>query len=162
MPISRDPDTLRIPAFMRRKRLRTKIPKLEVTEEYLASKSVIKKRPVRAQSKKRQTQRPIARAARKKKATVDFAPPILKVKTKVLSNVGTITHYYDKIKVGVIKLSRALRVGDEITFETADGRCTQVVASMEVDRHPVFRATRGQEIGIKLSKSPRIGSKVSV
>ncbi|MFA6521045.1 MAG: hypothetical protein WCT53_01530 [Candidatus Gracilibacteria bacterium] len=80
------------------------------------------------------------------------------VKTKI---IGSVTHYFEKIHVGVISLSGILSVGDCITYETADGESyEQVVDSMEIDREPVFKAGKGSEIGIKLNAIPRIGCEV--
>lgn len=89
---------------------------------------------------------------------VDFSDS--KIPSKKTQKIGTVTHYYEKIKVGVIKLSKILCVGDSIKYETADGTCEQLVQSMEIDRQPVFRAAKGKEIGIKLKKQPKLGSRV--
>jgi len=92
---------------------------------------------------------PQARTPRKK---------VTSVKTKI---IGSVTHYFEKIHVGVISLSGILSVGDCITYETADGESyEQVVDSMEIDREPVFKAGKGSEIGIKLNAIPKIGCEV--
>lgn len=81
-------------------------------------------------------------------------PKIVKQK-----KIGVMTHYYDKIRVGVIKLSVTLCVGDCIAYETTEGGMyEQIVESMEVNRNPVFKAGKGKEIGLKLSRTPRVGS----
>lgn len=74
--------------------------------------------------------------------------------------IGTMTHFYNKIKVGVIKLTGAVSVGDCITYDTEDGPYEQVIESMELNREPIFKAGRGKDIGLKLKKNPRIGCKV--
>ena len=74
--------------------------------------------------------------------------------------VGTITHYYGKIEVGVIKLKGALSVGDCISYETPEGDYEQIVESMEIDRVPIFKAKKGDDIGLKLRKEAKVGSKV--
>lgn len=118
----------------------------------------------------------MAKKAKKIKKTVSiFAPPVFesfsepiiggeisqpvaaKKKAKV---IGIITHYYDKIKVGVIKLSGTLCVGDTIVYETDEGPAEQVVESMEIDREPVFKAGKGKEVGIKLNKKSFANNKV--
>jgi len=76
------------------------------------------------------------------------------------TTVGTITHYYGKIEVGVIKLKGALSVGDCISYETPEGDYEQIVESMEIDRVPVFKAKKGDDIGLKLRKIAKVGSPV--
>ena len=82
--------------------------------------------------------------------------------TPIVEPIGEITHYYEKIQVGVIKLSKKLEVGDMITYSTCDDNYEQIVESMEIDRKPVFRAGRGKEIGLKLYKAPKVGSAVFI
>lgn len=86
--------------------------------------------------------------------------PKYEIKTPRQKTIGTMTHYYDKIKVGVIKLTGAVSVGDCITYDTEDGPYEQVIESMELDREPIFKAGKGKDIGLKLKKNPRIGCKV--
>lgn len=96
-----------------------------------------------------------------------FAPPIIdspEVQTQKsgeTKSIGKITHYYDKIKVGVIEITGKISVGDCISYETADGETyEQIIESMEINRQPVFNAKKGDDIGIKLLKTPRIDTKV--
>ncbi len=70
--------------------------------------------------------------------------------------VGKITHYFDKICVGVIELSAELKEGDKISIETPGGSSfEQVVSSMQIDRVPVKKAKKGDAIGIKLAQPVR-------
>lgn len=173
MPISRDPDTLRIPAFMRRRPLKLKEPKLRKVDVVEAPHKLLKstavKRKVRPAVPKMKSIPPRDKPARAKKIPsrrASFAPPIFEApifeapKRSRPKEVGVITHYYDKIKVGVIKLSSVLNVGDAIEYKTPDGSFTQTVSSMEIERSPVFSAKRGAEIGIKLSRAAIVGSRV--
>lgn len=91
-----------------------------------------------------------------------FSPPIIdSPEVQTQKPVGKITHYYDKIKVGVIEITGEISVGDCISYETADGgNYEQIIESMEINRQPVFNAKKGDDIGIKLRKAPRIDSKV--
>lgn len=198
-PLSRDPDTLRIPAFMRKRSLaaRGKRPliltaldrkKAGIAPEGLQrkkKKASVKKPRVQTSKinfwgagllPKKSVKKRKMRAVRARKipaiaeiettAEETFAAPLIadfkanfenKSKQKT---IGTITHYYDRIQVGVIKLAGALSVGDCITYETIDGQYEQIVESMEINREPVFKASRGKEIGLKLHKIPRIGCHV--
>ena len=70
--------------------------------------------------------------------------------------VGKITHYFDKIGVGIIELSAELKEGDKISIETHEGSSfEQVVSSMQIDRVPVKKAKKGDAIGIKLAQPVR-------
>jgi putative protease len=72
---------------------------------------------------------------------------------------GIITHYYDKLGVGIIKLSSGLKLGDSITIKDKKGKdvFTQDVTSMQVDHKEVNSAKKGDEVGVKLDKPVQKG-----
>ncbi len=74
--------------------------------------------------------------------------------------IGKVTHWYDKISVAVIKLNKALKVGDEIKVKHGDIEFTESVTSMQLDHKPVEAGKKGDEIAIKLSKQAKDGSEV--
>lgn len=83
------------------------------------------------------------------------------IKAKKEKLVGTITHYYGEIKVGVIKLKDILKNGD--TIHVVGGEDTdfkQPIKSMQINHKVVSRAKKGQMIGLKMSKQVREGYKV--
>lgn len=64
--------------------------------------------------------------------------------------IGKITHYFDKIGVGVIELTDgALAKGDKIRIQGHDNDFEQVVESMQIDRQDVAEAAVGQSVGFK-------------
>jgi putative protease len=72
--------------------------------------------------------------------------------------IGKVTHYFNKIKVGVIKLSDTLSLGDEIIVKSkTEERFKQKVASMEIDGEKIKKAKKGQEVGLKLKDTAREG-----
>ncbi len=71
--------------------------------------------------------------------------------------VGEVTHYFNKAKVVVIKLSDTLRVGDTISVEGATTDFTQEVESMEVEHDSIQEASGNQEVGLKVKKRAREG-----
>lgn len=72
--------------------------------------------------------------------------------------VGKVTHYFNKIKVGVIKLSDVLSLGDEIVIKSkTEEKFRQKVSSMEIDGKKIKRAKKGQKIGLKMKKPAREG-----
>lgn len=68
--------------------------------------------------------------------------------------VGTITHYYDKIGVAVVKLqSGDLKVGDTIKLTDKDGNeFTQKIDSMQIEHANIDIAKKGDEFGLKVDK----------
>lgn len=220
MALARDPETLKIPAFMRKRSLaaRTRKPliltaldrkkaglppeglKTDKQKSAAAAKQsllqprswwsgnwgdLIETKPTLQKTTRavKPTKQKICRAPapkprKSRKASVkraqkilvpEFSPPILDFVEPVVETaankkskkIGEITHYYDKIKVAVIKLSGSLCVGDKISYETADNsRRGQIVESMEINRQPVFKAGKGKEIGIKIKKEPKEKSTV--
>ena len=200
MPQSKDPDTLRIPAFMRKRSISTRLKKpLVLTaldrkkagilpEGLQKKKRVVRKSPLQRSSRRvrdsemptevvlpfynevetpaRRTRTPRAAKTRRSptrrsaaRTTPSFEAPIISSPVGP-TFVGTVTHYYNKINVAVIKLADTLSVGDCITYYTPAGPYEQAVESIEIDRVPVFSAHKGQEIGIKLKKEPRPDSPV--
>lgn len=236
MPLPTDPETLRIPAFMRRKNIRARSKKpliltaLDRKKAGILPDGLQKNKPVNKSVKKmfrraaiqksipgrriteeksvlvREAESTISVPVRKlKRKTIrskksakpdlskgTFSPPLLdffvenrtsagskKIRrarmtkqpmTREISmgkmpepkskKIGTITHYYEKIQVGVINLRKELSVGDVIQYETDEEPYEQVVESMEIDRRPVFSGSKGDDIGIKLSKKPVLNGAV--
>jgi hypothetical protein len=161
MPLPRDPDVLRVPAFMRKRnlRVRTKKPLLLTALDRKQAGLVLKK-PKKKKAPTRKKMESFSAPLLDFYAE-SFAEPIRESSPK-LRRVGTLTHYYEKIKVGVMKLSSTLSVGDSIEYETDEGPYRQIVESLEINREPVFKAGRGKEIGFKLRKIPRLGCSVSM
>lgn len=197
MALPKDPDTLRIPAFMRKRSITARLKKpllltaldrkkAGVLPEGLQKKKRGARTPSRQQSARRtRTEVPMemalpfemaikAPAQKRSRAPTAKRPPRIRATRRTAISapafeaplvttplfIGTVTHYYSKIKVAVFKLADTLSVGDCITYYTSEGSYEQVVESIEIDRVPVFSAHKGQEIGIKLKKEPRLDSPV--
>lgn len=77
-------------------------------------------------------------------------------KPKKLEEVGTITHYFPKVKAGVMKVTKgALSLGDEIHIKGHTTDFKQKVTSIQLDRVPLEKAVKGQEIGIAVKSRVR-------
>jgi len=76
------------------------------------------------------------------------------------TEVGTITHYFTNIGVGVVELSDTLRVGDTIHIQGVTTDFTQTVDSMQIDNEPVEEAGSGDAIGLKVNDRVREGDTV--
>lgn len=76
------------------------------------------------------------------------------------TQVGKIVHYYDKINVGVVKLSGALKVGDKIHIQGAHDDFEQPVDSMQLDHKGIKSGKKGQAIAIKVDQPVHDNDKV--
>lgn len=74
--------------------------------------------------------------------------------------VGTVTHWYDKIGVAVIKLSAPLAVGDMVKIVRGDEEFDEKIASMQLDHEDVAKGKKGQDIAVKLSQRAKEGAVV--
>ena len=66
--------------------------------------------------------------------------------------IGKVTHWYDKLGVAVIKLNKALKVGDQIKVKHWDQEFTDTVTSMQLDHKPVNAGKSGDEVAVKVSQ----------
>lgn len=70
--------------------------------------------------------------------------------------IGIITHYFSKINVGVLELSKAkLQIGDTIHFKGHTTDFYQKVESMQIEHKPVDVAEPGEPIGLKVESPVR-------
>lgn len=67
--------------------------------------------------------------------------------------IGTITHYYDKIGVAVVKLVKPLAAGDSIKISGHGKEFTQVVSSIQKEHTELKKAKKGDDIGMKVDQS---------
>ena len=74
--------------------------------------------------------------------------------------VGTVTHYFPKPQVGVVKLDAAVRVGDVLQFHGHTTNFQQKITSLEIEHVHVESAESGAEVAIKLDERVREGDKV--
>ncbi len=74
--------------------------------------------------------------------------------------IGTITHYFGKISVGIIKLSDTLRVGEKIHVKGIHDDFMQTIDSIQLEHVAVPEAKKGDEVGIKVSGKVHENDKV--
>jgi len=74
--------------------------------------------------------------------------------------IGMVDHFFDKISVGMIKLSDVLKVGDKIRVKGKAADFTQDVSSMQVDRVARTEAKAGDLVSIKVEQKIRKDDKV--
>jgi len=74
--------------------------------------------------------------------------------------IGSITHFFDNISVGIIKLEDGLKIGDKIRIQGATTGFEQEVGSMQYDHEDIESAESGKEVGIKVDEKVREGDEV--
>ena len=74
--------------------------------------------------------------------------------------IGTVSNYFDHVKVAAIKLTAPLKIGDTIEIKGGEVDLKQKVASMQIHHDKVEKAKKGDEIGIKVKGKVRKGYKV--
>lgn len=76
------------------------------------------------------------------------------------SPIGKVIHWYDKLSVAVVKLSKALKVGDRVKVVHGSDEFTDTVSSMQFDHQVIAGAKKGQEVAVKLSRKAGEGSQI--
>lgn len=74
--------------------------------------------------------------------------------------IGTVTHWYDRIGVAVVKLNGKLAKGDKIKVKKGDSEFEEIVSSIQLDHADVSSAKKGDDAAIKLSQHAREGAGV--
>jgi translation elongation factor EF-1alpha len=75
--------------------------------------------------------------------------------------IGKITHYFNKINVGVIELSEELKTGDKIHILGGEERdFEQEVESIQIEHENVEKAGKGEAVGFKVEEAVKPGDKV--
>jgi hypothetical protein len=78
-----------------------------------------------------------------------------------LVQAGVITHYFERIKVCVVKLTQGtVLIGDKLTIIGPKTKFVQKVWSMQIESEDVKVAKKGQLIGLKVDKLVAVGDKV--
>jgi hypothetical protein len=154
-----DPDTLKIPAFMRKKMKKKAVGRRQKAEP---GRQKIESREQRADSRTPKISnlqgRPPVGAQKSKKPAFSKLPTANSVAK--LIPIGTLTHYLDNLEVGIIQLDGTLKVGDTIQLTAENFLFQQPVDSMQINRKPVKSAKKGADIGLKLVEKPKVGTKV--
>ena len=75
--------------------------------------------------------------------------------------IGEITHFFPHVKAGVIKITKGtVSLGDTLYLKGHTTSFEQKIKSMQINRITVLKASKGQEIGIKIKARVRRGDKV--
>ena len=75
--------------------------------------------------------------------------------------IGKVIHYFDKIGVAVVRLSKGkLAVGDTVHFLHGERDFEQTVESLQVEREQVKSIKKGEEVGMKVDQPVKPGDAV--
>lgn len=75
--------------------------------------------------------------------------------------VGKITHYFGKIKVGIVEITKgSLVVGDMVHVKGITTDFEQKVKSMQIEHEQVDKAKKGDVIGLEIKDKVREGDEV--
>jgi len=74
--------------------------------------------------------------------------------------IGKVTHYYNHLAVGIIKLTAPVAIGDTIHIKGAHDDLTQAVASMQSGKDKIEKAKAGEEVGVKVIQKVHENDKV--
>lgn len=117
-----------------------------------------KKKAAKGKKKvKKAAKRPAARKAKKGKKTVKKMAP---KKPAMPKPVGRVTHFYREIKVAVVKFSKPVKQGTEVSFRGATTDFKQKLDSMQYDHKAVAKAPKGKQVGVKVKSRVREGDQV--
>jgi hypothetical protein len=132
---------------------------MKKTSKKVAKKKISKKkaRPVKKVAKKKKVT--VKKTAKKKKVPAKKNKP---VKVKAEKPVGKVTHYYNKIKVAVVKFGAPIKVGTRVQFKGATTNFSQAIDSMQYEHEQIKVAKKGQSLGIKVAKRVREGDEIYI
>ncbi len=71
--------------------------------------------------------------------------------------VGKVTHYFDKIEVAVIDVTKPLKVGEWIKISGHDSEFEQQVHSLQMEHEAVTKVAKGVSCGMKVDKPVKEG-----
>ena len=78
------------------------------------------------------------------------------------TEVGKVIHYYDKIGVAIVRLSKSLTVGGKVKFEKGNYSFEQIIESMQLDHKPISEGKSKEEVAIKVDQAAKEGTIVSL
>jgi translation elongation factor EF-1alpha len=76
------------------------------------------------------------------------------------TRIGTVIHFYGKIKVAIVKLAAPLKIGDTVTFRRGEKAFSQKITSMQFDHADIDTGDKGQEVGVKVKAKTVEGAEV--
>jgi translation elongation factor EF-1alpha len=116
-----------------------------------------KKRKELSDNKKKMVKKKVFRVkkpVKKKPVKKPVVKKLLRKKPKE-NIIGIVTHYFPKVRAGVVKLKAPLAVGDLIKIKGHTTDFTQTIKSIQIDHVPLDKAKKGDEIGLLVDSRVR-------
>lgn len=74
--------------------------------------------------------------------------------------IGTVTHWYDKLGVAVVKLTAKLAKGARIKIKKGEEEFEDTISSLQIDHEDVAAAKKGDDAAMKLSQRAKEGADI--
>jgi ribosomal 50S subunit-recycling heat shock protein len=74
--------------------------------------------------------------------------------------IGAVVHYFDRAQVIVVKLTDAVKVGDQIKVKRGEEEFTLTIDSMQIEHAGITEAKAGDEVAIKVAQPTKSGAAV--
>ena len=75
-------------------------------------------------------------------------------------SIGKVTHYFGKIDVAIIELTKTLKVGKKLRFSGHGADFEQQVESMQIEHKEVQKAKKKESVGVKVDQKVKEGTEV--
>jgi hypothetical protein len=146
-------------AFKLRRKPRRRRKRAAPRKKYRRSFKRLKQRRIKKTAKRNsRSHRKVVFSKRKKKATL---PKKLKRQKPLKPKIaGIVTHYFPKVNAAVVQLKSPLSLGEPIWIKGKSTDFRQTVGSIQIDRKPLEKAKRGQEIGLEVFREVKTGDVV--
>ncbi len=125
----------------------------------MTTKKIIKKKKV-SKAKLAVKKKILKKISPTKSLVKKLIASVVKPKAVKPVKIGKVIHYYNQIKVGIVKLSAPLSEGQKIQFRGATTDFFQVAKSIQINHAQVKKAAKGKVIGLKVAKRVRSGDVV--
>jgi len=74
--------------------------------------------------------------------------------------IGVVTHYFNHLSVGIVKLKSPMKKGDKIKIKGHTTDIEQTADEIQYDHKNIEAGKKGQEVGIKVKDHVREGDEV--
>ena len=121
-----------------------------------------KKKVTKAKKVKKSKKPKVSKVSKKPKTSkkAKTAKKVEEVVEDLGTEVGKITHFFDKLGVAVIEMGKGIAVGDKIRIKGATTDFEQKIESMQIEHDKVAKAKKGDAIGMKVKDKVRPHDKV--
>ena len=114
--------------------------KIRKTKRRTAKKKTVKRKIVRKKTTAKKTRK--KQKTKKKKLTPD--------------PIGRVTHYFPKAEATAVLIKRGqINIGDTLYYKGHTTNFKQRVDSLQINRQPVTKAGKGDEVGIEVKSRTR-------